>query len=79
MIGLLVTGHGHFADGIHTSANMIAGESEYVRYVNFEEGMSTEQLAEKLNDETCTALRDAFGEKSAFLEQLARTLLNRRS
>ena len=24
------------------------------------------QLAEKLNDETCTALRDAFGEKSAF-------------
>ena len=37
------------------------------------------QLAEKLNDETCTALHDAFGEKSAFLEQLARTLLNRRS
>lgn len=37
------------------------------------------QLAEKLNDEICTALRDAFGEKSAFLEQLARTLLNRRS
>ena len=37
------------------------------------------QLAEKLNDETCTALRDAFGEKSAFLEQLARPLLNRRS
>lgn len=49
MIGLLVTGHGHFADGVHTSANMIAGENEYVRYINFEEGMSTEQLAEKLN------------------------------
>ena len=48
MIGLLVTGHGHFADGVHTSANMIAGENEYVRYINFEEGMSTEQLAEKL-------------------------------
>ena len=37
------------------------------------------QLAEKLNDETCAALYDAFGEKSAFLEQLARTLLTRRS
>ena len=37
------------------------------------------QLAEKLNDETCAALHDAFGEKSAFLEQLARTLLTRRS
>ena len=24
MIGLVVTGHGHFADGIHTSAQMIA-------------------------------------------------------
>lgn len=49
MIGLIVTGHGHFADGIHTSAQMIAGESEYIRYINFEEGMSTEQLAEKYN------------------------------
>ena len=49
MIGLVVTGHGHFADGIHTSAQMIAGENEYVRYINFEEGMSPEQLAEKFN------------------------------
>ena len=49
MIGLVVTGHGHFADGIHTSAQMIAGENEYVRYINFEEGMTPEQLAEKFN------------------------------
>ena len=42
MIGLVVTGHGHFADGIHTSAQMIAGENEYVRYINFEEGMTPE-------------------------------------
>lgn len=40
MIGLVVTGHGHFADGIHTSAQMIAGENDYVRYINFEEGMT---------------------------------------
>lgn len=25
MTGLVVTGHGYFADGIHTSAQMIAG------------------------------------------------------
>lgn len=49
MIGLIVTGHGHFADGIHTSAQMIAGESDYVKYINFEEGMTPEQLADKLN------------------------------
>ena len=52
MIGLVVTGHGHFADGIHTSAQMIAGENEYVRYINFEEGMTPEQLAEKFNAES---------------------------
>ena len=49
MIGLVVTGPGHFADGIHTSAQMIAGENDYVRYINFEEGMTPEQLAEKFN------------------------------
>ena len=49
MIGLVVTGHGHFAEGMHTSARMIAGENENVKYVNFEDGMSTETLAEKLN------------------------------
>ena len=49
MIGLVVTGHGHFANGLHTSAKMIAGENENIRYVNFEDGMSTETLAEKLN------------------------------
>ena len=50
MIGLVVTGHGHFADGLHTSAKMIAGENELVKYVNFEDGMSPETLAEKLNE-----------------------------
>ena len=49
MIGLVVTGHGHFADGLHTSAKMIAGENENVKYVNFEDGMSTETLAQKLS------------------------------
>ena len=49
MIGLIVTGHGHFADGLHTSAQMIAGESEYIKYVNFEDGMSPEALGEKLS------------------------------
>ena len=49
MIGLVVTGHGHFADGIHTSAQMIAGENEYVRYINFEEGMTPEHPAALLS------------------------------
>ena len=48
MIGLVVTGHGLFAEGMHSSANMIAGENELVKYVCFKEGMNTEQLAEDL-------------------------------
>ena len=48
MIGLVVTGHGLFAEGMHSSAKMIAGENELVKYVCFEEGMGTEQLSEKL-------------------------------
>ena len=48
MIGLVVTGHGLFAEGMHSSANMIAGENELVKYVCFKEGMNTEQLSENL-------------------------------
>ena len=49
MIGLIVTGHGRVAAGLQTSAKMIAGEHENVKYVNFEDGMSTETLAELLS------------------------------
>ena len=49
MIGLVVTGHGLFAEGMHSSANMIAGENELVKYVCFKEGMGLEELAEQLN------------------------------
>ena len=48
MIGIVVTGHGLFAEGMHSSAKMIAGENENIKYVCFEEGMNTEQLSEKL-------------------------------
>jgi PTS system N-acetylgalactosamine-specific IIA component len=49
MIGLVVTGHGLFAEGMHSSAKMIAGENEHIKYVCFEDGMGLEELAEKLN------------------------------
>ena len=49
MIGLVVTGHGLFAEGMHSSAKMIAGENEHIKYVCFEDGMGLEELADKLN------------------------------
>ena len=49
MIGIVVTGHGLFAEGIQSSATMIAGANAHARYVCFKEGMSTEDLAADLN------------------------------
>ena len=49
MIGIVVTGHGLFAEGMHSSAVMIAGENEHIKYVCFKEGMGLEELAEQLN------------------------------
>ena len=37
------------------------------------------EFARKLNEETCAGLRTSFGEKAAFLEQLAQQLLNRKN
>ena len=49
MIGLVVTGHGLFAEGMHSSAKMIAGENDHIKYVCFEDGMGLDQLGDKLN------------------------------
>lgn len=48
MVGLLVTGHGHFATGLGSALNLIAGSSENIVFVDFE-GDSTEKLTENLN------------------------------
>jgi PTS system N-acetylgalactosamine-specific IIA component len=49
MIGMIVSGHGHFASGLQVSAKMIAGEHANVRYIDFEEGMGPDKLGEKLS------------------------------
>lgn len=69
MIGLIISGHGNFASGLHTSLNLIAGEPSNVEYVDFEETDSTETLREKyyaslknLNEcESILALSDLAG------------------
>ena len=60
MIGIVVTGHGLFAEGIQSSATMIAGANENARYVCFEDGMGLEELAEKLSA-AYTELSDCDG------------------
>lgn len=49
MVGLLVTGHGHFATGLGSSLQLIAGENPSIQYVDFEADHSTETLTANLN------------------------------
>lgn len=47
MIGLIISGHGNFATGLHTSLKLIAGDPSNIEYVDFEESDSTDSLKEK--------------------------------
>ena len=44
MVGLLITGHGHFATGLGSSLRLITGNTENIEYVDFEADHSTETL-----------------------------------
>ncbi len=48
MVGLLITGHGHFATGLGSSLRLITGNTENIVYVDFEENHSTDTLTENL-------------------------------
>lgn len=48
MIGIIVTGHGRFSEGMLSSLNMIAGNTEALLGVNFLESESTEDLDKNL-------------------------------
>lgn len=47
MIGLIISGHGNFASGLHQSLKLIAGESCNVEYIDFEGSDSIEDLKKK--------------------------------
>lgn len=49
MVGLLITGHGHFATGLGSSLKLITGNTENIVYVDFEADHSTDTLSENIN------------------------------
>lgn len=57
MIGLIVTGHGHFATGLTSALNLIAGPAEHYVAVDFNESDSTDDLAAHL-EEAMNSLSD---------------------
>ena len=60
MIGLLVTGHANFGSGMRSSVNLIAGEQEAYRYVDFLPTYSTEDLTRELT-KALEELKDCEG------------------
>lgn len=48
MIGMIVSGHGHFATGMTSSVELIAGHSDYYVPVDFEKNHSTDDLKKNL-------------------------------
>lgn len=48
MIGVILSGHGRFAEGMLSSLEMIAGKSEALEAINFLESESTDDLEKKM-------------------------------
>lgn len=57
MIGLIVTGHGHFASGIRSSMELVTGAAENARFVDFQVEDTPETLGEKFDQ----ALKELSG------------------
>ena len=49
MVGILITGHGHFATGLGSSLQLITGITENVALVDFEADHSTDTLKANLH------------------------------
>lgn len=45
---LVVTGHGHFATGMQSAIELLAGKQENIRYVNFSEDIDEKVLHQNL-------------------------------
>lgn len=60
MIGIIVVGHIHFASGLRSAVEAIAGEQKQMAYIDFTAAMSTEQLELQIRQQL-TALEAAEG------------------
>ncbi len=63
---IVLVGHGHFATGIYSSLQLIAGDQENVEAIDFVEGMSADELKQKIllaisNEEKVLILSDLLG------------------
>lgn len=50
MIGIVLSGHGHFATGVYSSVQLIAGTQEQFVAIDFTEDLSSEALTVKIKE-----------------------------
>ncbi|EKC2494658.1 PTS sugar transporter subunit IIA [Salmonella enterica] len=67
MIGIVVSGHIHFASGMESAVRAIAGEQPQMVFVDFVENLSTDMLEEELRN---TADRVDSGDGVLFLTDI---------
>ncbi len=67
MVGVILTGHGNFADGLFSAVQLVAGPQDKFRVVNFVEGDSTDVLQQKLQ----AAAAELGGTELVFLTDIA--------
>lgn len=60
MVGIILTGHGHFATGMESSVKLIAGQPEHFIAVDFPDGDGTDELNRHLSD-AVEQLKDCSG------------------
>lgn len=48
MIGIIVTGHGHFANGLGSALSLIAGQQDNYKEITFEDGKTPDVLSTEL-------------------------------
>lgn len=72
MTGIIITGHGYFAQGIMSAARLIAGDAEMISEVNFPEGMDINELRENME----TAIRDMSTSQILILTDIMEVLLS---
>lgn len=50
MTGVIITGHGEFAEGIRSVIKLVVGKEKGIGYVNFNENKSTEDLKKDIEE-----------------------------
>lgn len=50
MTGIIITGHGKFADGIKSVIKVVVGKEDGIEYINFTEDKSTDGLKKDLQE-----------------------------